>query len=170
MRRSIRFILPLFLAVTLVVTLLVAVRMNRPTDWQLELDKYVQYKDSVSSGTTTVRLVDRASKPWNFSRDMSHAVFGDSPYYQTDYSYSGERRSGPKPLPFPPDDVWCVLLERDHGTRTIVFVVEHQDLYDADMVVHEGASDLSSQSSVENVSQIGCDLMLAQLRPSNVRP
>ena len=166
--KAIRFILPLLLATILVVALLVAIRMNRPSAWRLALDKYVEYRDSSSSRTTTVHLVDRASKPWNFSRDMSYAVFGDSPYYQTDYGYSGEKRSGPRPLPFPPDDVWCVLLERDHETYTIVFVAEHQDLYNADVVIHEGVSDLSTQSLVESVSRIGCDLVLAQLRPSNV--
>jgi hypothetical protein len=121
-----------------------------------------------------VRLVDRASKPWNFSRDMSYAVFGDSPYYQTDHGYSGEKGSGPRPLPFPPEDVWCVFLERNQETytsgskRSIVFVAEHQDLYNADMVIHEGVSDLSTQSLVESVSRIGCDLVLAQLQPSSV--
>ena len=180
MRRAILLIFPLLLATALVAALLVAIRMNRPPDWQLELDKYVEYKDSFSSGTTTVQLVDRASRPWNFSRDMSHAVFGDGPYYQTDYGYSGEgrNRGGPRPLPFPPEDVWCVLLERDHNstddlieetTHTIVFVAEHQDLYNADVVIHEGASDLSTQAFVESVSRIGCDLVLAQLSPSNVR-
>ena len=169
MRRASVVILPLLLAITLVAASLVAMRMNRTPDWQLELDKYVGYKDSLSSGTTTVQLVDRASRPWDFSRNMSHAVFGDSPYYQTDYSYGGRR--GPRPLPFPPEDVRCVLLERDHNeetTYTVVFVAEHQDLYNADMVIHEGASDLSDQSFTESISVIGCDLVLARLGPSSV--
>jgi len=173
MRRAIILTFPLLLATTLLVALLIAIRMNRPPDWQLELDKYVEYKDSFSSGTTAVQLVERASRPWNISRGMSHAVFGDSPYYQTDYGYSGEKRhGGPRPLPFPPEDVWCVLLERDRNEETtyaIVFVAEHQDLYNADVVMHEGASDLSTQAFVEGISRIGCDLALAQLRPSNVR-
>jgi hypothetical protein len=169
MRRASVVILPLLLAITLVAASLVAIRTNRPPDWQLELDQYVEYEDSLSSGMTTVQLVDRASKPWNFSRDMSHAVFGDSPYYQTDYNYGGRR--GPRPLPFPPEDVWCVLLERDHNAETtyaIVFVAEHQDLYNADVVIHEGASDLSDQSFTESISVIGCDLVLAQLGRSSV--
>jgi hypothetical protein len=171
MRRAGVVIFPLLLATALVVASLVAIRMNRPPDWQLELDEYVGYKDSLSSssGTTTVQLVDRASRPWNFGRDMSQAVFGDSPYFQTDYNYGGRR--GPRPLPFPPEDVRCVLLEQDHneGTMyTIVFVAEHQDLYNADVVIHEGANDLSNQSFVDSISAIGCDLVLAQLRPSSV--
>jgi hypothetical protein len=169
MRKASVVIFPLLLATALIVASLVAIRMNRFPDWQLELDRYVEYKDSLSSGTTTVQLVDRASRPWNFSRDMSHAVFGDSPYYQTDYSYGG--RHGPRPLPFPPEDVRCVLLERDHNEETmytVVFAAEHQDLYNADVVIHEGASDLSAQSFVDSISRIGCDLVLAQLGQSSV--
>ena len=174
MRRALAVIVPLLLAAALVVTLLVAIQINRPPAWQLELDKYVDYKDSLSSGTTTVQLVDRAGRPWNFGQDISHATFADSPYYQIDHSYSGRR--GPRPLPFPPEEVWCALLKRDHhstdnreeATYSIVFVAEHQDLYNADMVTHEGASDLSTQAFVESVSRIGCDLVLAQLHPSNV--
>jgi hypothetical protein len=169
MRRAGVVVFPLLLATALVVASLVAMRTNRPPDWQLELDKYVEYKDSLSSGTTTVQLVDRASRPWNFSRDMSHAIFGDSPYYQTDDSYGGRR--GPRPLPFPPEDVRCVLLERDHNEETtynIVFVAEHQDLYNADVVIHEGASDLSDQPFAESISEIGCELVLAQLGQSSV--
>lgn len=177
MRRASVAIFPLLLATTLVAASLVAMQMNRPPAWQLELDKYVEYKDSLSSGTTTVQFVDRASRPWNLSRDMTHAVFGDGPYYRTDYSYSAEGRNGPRPLLFPPEDVWCVLLGRDRNstddlieetTYTIVFVAEHQDLYNADMVIHEGASDLSTQAFVEALSRMGCDSVLAQLRPSSV--
>jgi hypothetical protein len=61
MRRASVVIFPLLLATTLVVASLVAMRMNRRPDWQLELDQYVEYKDSLSSGTTTVQLVDRAT-------------------------------------------------------------------------------------------------------------
>ena len=105
---------------------------------------------------------------------MSQAVFGDSAYYQIDYSYSGKRGSGLKPRPFPPKEVWCVLLGRERSstddstgetTYAVVFVAEHHDLYNADIVIHEGARDPFTQDSftqdfMESLAMIDCDLRL----------
>ena len=181
MRRATLLILTLLLPVTLIVALLTILQRSRPpAAWQLELDKYVEYKDLFLSEATKVQLIDQASRPWNFNQDMSGAVFGDNPYYRTDYGYSGTERNkgGPRPLPYPPKNVWCALLERDRKaadelmeetTYTVVFVAEHQDLYNASMVIHEAASDLSAQVFVESLSRIGCDSVLEQLQLSNVR-
>jgi hypothetical protein len=99
--------------------------------WQLELDKYVKHVDSLSIGTTTVYSVTQASKPWNFGRDMSYVVFGDTLCYDIDYTFNGEKidRSSRRPLPFPPEQVchWCskaalpkpliTTLSRKRGVR-----------------------------------------------------
>ena len=146
---------------------------HRPSAWQLELDKYVELQDTLLTGTTTVRFSVRASKPWNFTPDLSDAVYGDTPYYRTDYAYSGEKnRGGPRALPYPPQNVWCALLERegqvaDHlageTTQTVVFVAEHQDLYNADVLVHEAAVDLSAEALTQRLSQLGCEPLLEQV-------
>jgi hypothetical protein len=99
-----------------------------------------------------------ASKPWNFSQDMSATVFGNS-VFRTDYG-----KGGNIDLPFPPERVWCVLLERgtteaDRKTGyEVVFVNLHNDnVWWLDWVVHEGTGDLSSQEFSETMELIGCD-------------
>ena len=49
MKRAILLIGPLFLSVALVIAFVIAIRMNRPSAWQLELDQYIEYKASLSS-------------------------------------------------------------------------------------------------------------------------
>jgi hypothetical protein len=171
MRKALALILLSLLSLTLVAAIVATVG-NHPPDWQVALDAYVEYKDTLSPGTTMVRAVERAQRPWNFSRDMSRAVFGDNVSYQTDYTYDENRRTSAKPRPFPPQEVWCVLLERDPSsasaptketTYAVVFVAEHHDLHNADIVVHEGAADLFSRKLGDSLSLIGCDLNLEQL-------
>jgi hypothetical protein len=171
MRRATFLILALLLPATLIIALLAVLQRSHLPAWQLELAKYVECKDSLLSTRTTVRLVDRASRPWNFTQDMNSAVFGDNPSYQTGYSYGG--RDGPRPLPYLPEKVWCALLERDHKstdeliretTYTVVFVAEHQNLYHADIVIHEPASDPSAEVLMESLSRVGCESVLEQIQ------
>jgi hypothetical protein len=131
-----------------------------PAGCQASLDEYLAAY--ASPGITRLLRVEQARTPWRFDRNMSSTVFGDSLHYQTDTSSSG------MPLPFPPEQVWCALLERANGTfgldadmpYAVVFVGLHMDLYNADWVVHEGAGDPSSPQLRETLSAIGCDLGL----------
>jgi hypothetical protein len=171
MRKALVLILLSLSSLALVVAI-VAIAGNRPPDWQVALDTYVEYKDALLPGTTTVRVVDQARRPRNFSRDMSRAVFGDNVSYQTDHTYDENGRMSDKPRPFPPRNVWCVLLERDPSSASdpaketpyaVVFVAEHHDLHNADIVVHEGAADLFTRELGDSLSLIDCDLGLEQL-------
>ena len=171
MRRAIPLAIPPVVLIVLV-GVFIASEARLPAGWEAELDEYVEYQNSLSSGTPTVRLVARAAKPWNFTSDMSRAAFGDSIYYRTDYSYSGKKRhGGPRPLPFPPEEVWCVLLQRHRNSTDdsagemaygVVFAGLHLDMYNADWVIHEGAWGVFTAQLMENLSMIGCDLGLEQ--------
>ena len=172
MRRAIPLGLALLLPAGLIAGFL-TFQAYRPSAWQLELTKYVELQDTLLPGTTTVRFTVRASRPWNFTPDLSGAVFGDTPYYRTDYDYSGEgNRGGPRALPYPPQNVWCALLEREgqaadrlagETTQAVFFVAEHQDLYNADVLVHEVATDLSAEALTQRLSQLGCEPLLEQV-------
>jgi hypothetical protein len=146
---------------------LVARQAFMPPEWQAGLDRYVAHKAASSGGAITVQRVERARKPWKFSRDMSGSVFGDGLYFRPDYTFDGEYvgGSGRRPLPFPPEEVWCVLLaqalqERDTGeaTYSVVFVALHQDLYTADWVLHEVVDDLPAGALAESLAALECDL------------
>jgi hypothetical protein len=46
-----------------------------------------------------------------------------------------------------------------------VFVGLHMNMYNADLVVHEGVRDLSSKQFEDDLVAIGCDLGLTQIGP-----
>jgi len=176
MKRAILLALALLLPAAAVVALL-ALQVGRPPDWQLELDRYIQRQAALSSETITARFTVRASEPWNLTPEMSRAIYGDSPHYRTDYGYGTEYgavkdRSGPRALPYPPEHVWCALLAWEgQGTgepggetrHTVVFVAKHRDLYNADLMVHEAATGLSTEALAENLYRIGCESLLQQV-------
>ncbi len=156
------------LAVPFVVAgFLVARQAFMPPEWQAGLDRYVAYKTASLGKAITVHRVERARKPWKFSRDMSGSVYGDGLYFRPDYTFDGEYvgGSGRRPLHFPPEEVWCILLEQAPQERgageaayTVVFVALHQDLYTADWVLHEWASDLPAAALTESLAALECDL------------
>jgi hypothetical protein len=147
-----------------------------PPAWRAELNRYLAYKSGVLSADVQVLRVARASRPWQFGadgsrpRDLSRVVLGDRTYFQVDRSYSGDERHGFQPLPFPPQEVYCVLLRRGTGagglstgvSYAVVFVALHQDLYNAAWVVHEGPPDPFAPALAAGLSRIGCDLSLSR--------
>ena len=160
---SVLFLVPIVIAATLH-----AVESRRPPDWQRQVNQYTAYMEQTSAERMTVHEVCPAQRPWEFHSEISAAAYGDSVHYQTDYGYTG-KNVGTKPLPFPPQEVWCVLLELEQrgsadpaqeGAYRVVFPALHQDLHNADWVLHEGAGDLISQDPMDSLSQLGCDLGL----------
>jgi hypothetical protein len=183
MNRTITIVLAIFVAaLTIVVAALVVREQNLPAAAQAALDKYIEYR-YLPSQAPTIRQVARASLPWNFSSNMSGATFGDSVFFGTTHSYrvqpvnppgfptitpdpnawrivgGSPSGSGGRPVPFPPTDVWCVLLQDEiPSSATVVYIALHEDLYYADWVLHEPAR--SSKEITDALSRIGCDLKL----------
>jgi hypothetical protein len=66
------------------------------------------------------------------------------------------------PLPFPPKELWCALLEGEDrltGERShaVVLVGLHMDMYSGDWMVHEGPDSPSLPALTQGLSAIGCD-------------
>jgi hypothetical protein len=163
MKRACLITVLLTLPVILIVALLI-IQDSRPTAWQVELDRYKAYKEaSISIGLIT-KQVDRGTMPWHFNSVMSAAAYGENPYFGTDYGYDGQRHEGgSRSIPYPPEAVWCALLEADPNSPSpvigepvyvVAFVAEHQDMYNAAFVVHEAAS--ARIPLVEILSLVGC--------------
>jgi hypothetical protein len=156
---------------------LLVITINQPSSWQAEFERYLQYKNFSDSEQYKMKHTIAATKPWNFYANMSKASFGESAYYQTDFRYDvtspdqdtfdlipGDAPSGSlMPLPFPPDKVWCVLIENTtdkessfdgQGKAEMVLVALHQDLYNADIVIHE--TDVEPQE-FDIAARIGCE-------------
>jgi len=85
---------------------------------------------------------------------------------------------GRKPLPYPPDDLRCVLLQAsgshnkpfdsaNAGTGSqyaVVFVGLHNDLYNGAWVVHESAYHFPSPELNATLEEVGCMLELAEVK------
>jgi len=140
---------------------------KRPPDWRVELNDYIRYDQSRFAGGTRVQAITAARKPWNFSPEMSKLVFGKS-VFRTDNNYDGTP-GGSIDLPYPPEQVWCVLLSRSdrfsqNSTNEIVFVAHHNDqVWWRDWVVHQGAAVQADPEFKQNIALIGCDELLEQL-------
>ena len=179
MSRLLRIVLVMLvpLAVALVVSLL-AYKPGPPDKVVTAVYAYLRYWNSLSQPAGAVRQIVHAARPWNLTPQVSKATFGNSVYYQTTYGYNtpggvgsratatpwprefSSQRNAVRPLPFPPVDVWCVLLRQaGEASPGAVFVAQHQDLYNADWILHEPAAESLPELSAI-LSSVGCDLAL----------
>jgi hypothetical protein len=132
-----------------------------PDDVVALLNQYLAY--AYQPGTVTVQAIDQASRPGNLSQDRGYEVFGASVIYQTDIGAPGYEEGGARPLPYPPEQAWCVLLERDgtygphpENSYDVVFVALHMDIHNADLMVHKGPESLSMGEVQKFLSEFGC--------------
>ena len=148
MKRTLALVVCALVLTVLLVALGVA-ELGRTPEWRVELDAYLRSAHVPASGTMEVRSIERARHPYNMSADLSRARFGNDIYYD-------------RTLPYPPQRVRCVLLERRHSvshvTYQVLLVALHEDLYHADWVVHEGETAPFSESYLEQIEGLGCRL------------
>jgi hypothetical protein len=137
---------------------------RQPPAWQVELGKYIAYQERRAFMQITAQAVDRAGRPWEFGRDPGYMVYGDTPYYVTDFSYQPSAGSGGMPLPYPPEELWCVLLKLESvhpfgsPKLQLVFVARHQDLYNAAWVVHAASQPADSPELLHTLAVVGCQI------------
>lgn len=164
-KRAILLMLPSLALIALVGGLIIA-ESGRPAAWQVELNAYLARSNTSSTGEMAVRSVARANKPWNFGPDMGYAVVGGGAWSGID-------------LPYPPEEVWCVLLKRG-GVSTAgsgeeipyqaVFVSFHSDrLWRQGWVVHKGLGNPFAPAFSECLSTIGCDVGLEEMGPGEIQ-
>jgi hypothetical protein len=165
MKRTALLAIPFLLLVMLVIAVAAEVPREEalPADVQARLEQYLAY--TFPPGMMEVLAAQRAERPWNFGRQMSDIVFGDSVHFQTDTGPTRTQRANLADLYYPPKEVWCALLstaDEEQASQTVVFVGLHMDMYNADLVVHEAPDDLSSQALAELLSTIGCSFALSK--------
>jgi hypothetical protein len=101
------------------------------------LYQYLAYPNAQADDAVTVRSVSRAGQPYKFSRDLSEASYSSARFYGTDFRFDRQAMvGGGKPLPFPALEAYCVLLLGPGDAVSQVIVALHQDLYNADWIVH----------------------------------
>ena len=156
MKKIILIAIPLLVLVVIGATLLV-LSLNRPPEWRVELSAYQTYENVVSSQRPELVSSVRASQPWNFTPEMSQAAFSDGSIFMTTFAPNQTTPVGIQPLPFPPEQVWCVQL-REGAQSQMVFVALHSDIYNADWVVHIPAGVWGSSQLQATLDSLGCKL------------
>jgi hypothetical protein len=153
------------LALALAVTARTPGQGGLPPAARARVEQYLASRSQV--GTAVAALVAPATKPWNLTGDPGTLVFGDSVNYQTDL---GSAWDGLLPVPFPPKELWCVLLQQggaEPGQQSyrVVLVGLHMDMYNADWLIHVLPGSASDPGVWGRLSQIGCNLGLDEMGP-----
>jgi hypothetical protein len=143
-----------------------------PRDARAELDRYLGFEQGKSGIRPVVRQIVPATWPGRFTAPLSGTSYGDSAYYRTTNHYREpviplrETRGATgidffsvsgRPLPFPPERLWCVIVDPGTlGARRPVFVALHQDLYNADWIVHVPPHSASGAELSAALDTLGC--------------
>jgi hypothetical protein len=169
-------------AIALALGIFITIPQTLPDPARAALNQYLNYRYDSSTELVTIKFITRANMPTLFTRAMSGASIGASNFFGTNVDY---RRTlvnlpslttptpaygGPtylfasmgNPIPFPPEDVWCVLLTDSEAH--LIFITLHQTLYNADWIVHEPPGDWSAADLSQTLSSIGCDLKSGSYR------
>jgi hypothetical protein len=161
MKKSFYLIIPVLVPGILLV-IMQALGSRQPPAWEPALLAYIAYQKSQAFHPVTIRLISasHASRPWNYQRDIPEIVFGTNNYYRTDQPAVSE--GGGMPLPYPPQDLWCLLVEVHPAAFAsakyqVLFAAEHLDLYNAAWVIHAPLSALSDPGLRQKLDRIGCN-------------
>ena len=183
MKRILFIAIPLLVALALLVTMVAAVS-GFPVAAQNELDNYLRFLNRPAGqdeapAYETVRMV-RASRPWHLRSDLPYPTLGDSTVFQTDLRYSSPTPVLQTPvwnqyffhnndsrqiddrlaLPYPPRDLWCILLSDGTRDQIAFLALYHEEPYQTDWVVHQGPFNPFDRSFRATLADLGCDLGL----------
>ncbi len=123
------------------------------------LSQYVAGLYSVQPGLVVSQVV-QAGQPSKFTAAMSGHVYGSGVYFHVDMPFSfgatvSQTGSSSRPLPYPPEQLACVLLGSNKGPA-VVFLALHGDDYKADWFVHQSRDAWPSDELRAQLSTLGC--------------
>ncbi len=140
---------------------------------QAAVARYLGFR--YQSPSPSVRQESQATRASLFKPEQSSATYSDSVYFRTRHNYgdTGIMRislsssptasadiyrgsDGLRALPYPPEEIWCVLLEPHEEEAQVVLVAMHMDLYKADWVVHELPPGWSVAERNAVLADLGC--------------
>jgi hypothetical protein len=163
MKRTLFATIALVAGIILIVALALVLRESpgrHVENWQTIVNAYIEHKGWAH--TASVEQAIQADNPENFAQGIGLRTLAQGPYYVVDEPFGGQ--NGSKPLPYPPEDVWCVLLKHPEGyPHRLIFAVYHVDLYSAEWVIHEDELAPFNEQTQERVAQLGCTSLGLQL-------
>ena len=161
MSRYLRVVFAIFAPLAVIAAFIVAsYRPGPPERVQSMLSDYLQYQDARLNTVSSVVQIVKASRPGNFTAQMSQTTFGSGVIFHTNLVQPSSNYQSSNPLLFPPVDLWCVQLHQSGvDTPFVAFIAQHENLYNSDWVVHESSA--GSHTELNDVlKKVGCDLTL----------
>lgn len=178
MKRLILLIGAVLVGAGLIAALLLSV-MRGPgrahTDWRPTLERYLDFTTDTAGGRAMVVESVKAGQPAQF-RDTDFVTFGSARYFSPEVDLdetpllqstpvmtgtSASARTG-RPIPFPPEEVWCVKVQAPDGQQAVVFASLHADMFMAEWFIHQGETAPYSPELIKFVQAIGCTLALEE--------
>jgi hypothetical protein len=170
----------LLLLFGLLLGLVTSAATSFPVAAEIELEAFLR---SRGQGTVRMQGLVRASRPWSLGRELGLTTAGDSLYFETDLFYDLEGqgsapaeagvptsaiRSGfggeGTPLPYPPQEVWCVLVQIAAGQEVVLLARHHREPYQTDWIIHQQPADPSPSGWIELLDLLGCGRLVQSTR------
>jgi hypothetical protein len=171
MRRLAAVLLPVLIALLAGITFVILeVHPGLPRPAERVLETYLSGRSQRTGVTATVVDAVPAARPHALEQAVRGSAYGESAYYRTVDTIppTGEPLTvvvdSRRPIPEPPQALWCILLETaPGGAPDVVFVALHQDLYNAGWLVHERRTYSGALILSDLMDLVGCsDLALEE--------
>ncbi len=156
MKKRIFIFIPILVAL-IVIAVLQLVNQGQTPGWQARLNQYLTFLQQTGQHSSRVITAAPATSPDNFTPSMSAESYSDSTIFETTHPQSTGYSISLQPIPYPPDEVMCVLLNIDNQQQ-LVYVALHDSLYNADWIVHIAVDPWGSATLHSNLVSLGCPL------------
>ena len=156
MKKKILILIPILAVIFLTTGMLLLTRLQTPA-WKTKLNQYLSYLQQTGQASHRVISTSTAASPAKFTPAMSAESYGDNVIFQTSHTSLTEYTAGLKLLPYPPDQVVCALLDVN-GQQQLVFIALHNDLYNAEWIVHISPEPWGSSTLQTHLNALGCSL------------
>jgi hypothetical protein len=164
MRRLTAVLLPVLIALLTGMTIFILeYHPGMPPPAKRALETYLSGRNQRTGVMVTVMASVQAARPQALERVVRGSAYGESAYYRTVDTIPPTSEpltivvDSRRPIPEPPQALWCVLLETaPDGAPDVVFVALHQDLYNAGWLVHERRIHSGALILSELIDLVGC--------------
>jgi hypothetical protein len=145
------------ITILIISAILLLFNQRQTPAWQAKLDQYLAFLKESGPHSYKVLSIATAASPANFTPTMSAESYSESVIFQTTHTQDAEYTVSLQPMPYPPHEVVCVLLNIDNQQQ-LVYVALHDSLYNADWIVHVSPEYWGSLALKNQLDSIGCRL------------
>ena len=161
MKRILVITLALVFPITVVAVLLVvSYTPGLPASGQQVLNYYLNDAVANEKPRAELQRITQAHNPSGFVTELYAESFGDGSYFMVSHDMNANLHPGDnvRPLPFPPEELWCAIVAEQPNRPKVVLVAHHEDLYKAAWVAHEVPGNPTDEAVTELLMRVGCEL------------